>query len=194
MLFLKAYLLFGLIVHKAVWEILKRKQTASGPAQSVTNKVSGSFQLRLVKLTKIVILLGIAVQIFLPDLLPISHEPFLIRVVGTTVYTIGLLLAIRSRAELGANWSDIETARISGEHVVISNGPYRYIRHPIYVGDLLLLVGLELALNSWFALGVLLLAPIVLRQALREEEKLASRLPAYQKYCAETKRFIPFVV
>ncbi len=80
------------------------------------------------------------------------------------------------------------------EQAVVSNGPYRLIRHPIYVGDLMLLFGLELALNSWLVLGVLLLAPIVLRQAVQEEKKLALALPGYQEYCANTKRFIPFVV
>ena len=60
-----------------------------------------------------------------------------------------------------SNWSDIETAEVLCEHAVVSHGVYRYVRHPIYIGDIALLVGLELALNSWLVLGALAIAPIV---------------------------------
>ncbi|HEV8525468.1 MAG TPA: hypothetical protein VGQ71_13300, partial [Terriglobales bacterium] len=66
-------------------------------------------------------------------------------------------------------------------------------RHPIYVGDLLLLVGLELALNSWLVMAVLGLVPFVLRKAILEERILAERLPGYGEYIRRTKRFIPYV-
>ena len=62
------------------------------------------------------------------------------------------------------------------------------------MGDLLLLAGLELALNSWLVLGVLVLAPVVLSRAVREEELLKQSLTGYRAYCKTSKRFIPFVV
>ncbi len=191
MLFLRIYLLAGLLVHKAVWEFLKRRPATDQPSKK-ENKPE--LVVQLVKAVKIAILLGIAVQTLLPDILPISPEPFMLRVAGALIYTAGLLIAIRGRTELGANWSDIETAHVLRHQAVVSRGLYRLIRHPIYVGDLLLLFGLELALNSWLVVGVLLLAPVVLRQAIREEQKLARALPGYQAYCATTKRFIPFIV
>jgi protein-S-isoprenylcysteine O-methyltransferase Ste14 len=77
---------------------------------------------------------------------------------------------------------------------VVSKGLYRFIRHPIYVGDLLLLIGLELSLNSWLVLGVILLLPVVIRQAVSEEKMLMRSLPGYETYCARTKRFIPFLI
>ncbi|MCM3874551.1 MAG: isoprenylcysteine carboxylmethyltransferase family protein [Pyrinomonadaceae bacterium] len=149
---------------------------------------------RAVKVVKIAILLGIVVQTLLPDILPISEEPLLLRIAGTLIYTVGLWIAICSRKELGDNWSDIEAARIGAQQFIVRNGPYRFIRHPIYVGDLMLLVGLELALNSWLLIGILLLIPVVLMQAVREEEKLIRSLPDYAAYCSSTKRFIPFVI
>lgn len=196
MFVLRLYLLTGLVVHKLVWEILKRRQTSprTRPATVPPTSAHTTPQLLLVKTVKVAILLGIAAQTFLPEIFPISGEPFALRLFGTLVYTAGLAIAIRSRTELGTNWSDIEAAEVFGEHKIVSNGPYRYIRHPIYIGDLLLLTGLELALNSWLVLGVLVLAPLVLRQAVKEEKKLASTLPHYQAYCSQTKRFIPFVV
>jgi protein-S-isoprenylcysteine O-methyltransferase Ste14 len=199
MLILKIYLFAGLVFHKAVWEIMKRQQRLGGDLhhQGVSldsAKAHGGLVTRLVKTVKVAILLGIAVQIFLPDILPISSESLILRIIGTLTFSAGLWIAIGSRTALGANWSDIEAAKVSDEHVIVSRGPYRFIRHPIYVGDLLLLFGLELALNSWFVLGVLALAPVVLLQAVREEKKLARSLPDYEAYCSATKRFIPFVV
>lgn len=197
MVFLRIYLLGGLLVHKAVWEFLKHRQTAGrarpdlGHARKPARR---AFSVQAVKAVKIAVLVGIAVQTLLPDVLPLTGDPLLLRIAGTFIYSAGLLIAIRGRTELGGNWSDIEAARVLNEQKVVSNGPYRLIRHPIYVGDLLLLLGLELALNSWLVVGVLLLAPIVLRQAVREEKKLASALPGYQAYCESTKRFIPFIV
>jgi len=59
---------------------------------------------------------------------------------------------------------------------------------------LLLLFGLELALNSWLVLGVFVLAAAVYRQVLKEERVLLEQLPGYADYCARTRRFIPFVL
>ena len=77
---------------------------------------------------------------------------------------------------------------------VVERGIYRYIRHPIYTGDLVLLGGLQLALNSWLVLAVAPLAAVVIRRTLAEEALLDQRLAGYRAYCARTKRFIPFVV
>jgi protein-S-isoprenylcysteine O-methyltransferase Ste14 len=150
--------------------------------------------LTLVKAVKIAILLGILVQVWLPDVLPISEDPFAIRVIGTAIYTAGLLVAIAARFQLGDNWSNIETGQVLTHQQVVSRGIYSYIRHPIYTGDLLLLLGLELALNSWLVLGVLVLIPVVLLKAIKEEQMLQRELAGYGDYCRETKRFIPFVV
>ena len=77
---------------------------------------------------------------------------------------------------------------------MVSRGVYAYIRHPIYSGDLLLLLGLELALNSWLVLGAAALIPIVFQRAVKEENSLSEQLSGYGAYIQRTKRFIPFVV
>jgi protein-S-isoprenylcysteine O-methyltransferase Ste14 len=185
----RLYLLAGLIFHKAVWEILKRK--APPPASARPADTGMTF----VKLAKIAILAGVILQTVLPfDVLPIAAprapQPLW---AGLLLYTAGLLIAVSARLQLGRNWSDIEVAHLKRDHAVVSNGLYRYIRHPIYTGDLLLLAGLELALNSWLVVGVAVLAVAVSQKAAREERDLVSGLPAYAAYCRRTKRFIPFV-
>jgi protein-S-isoprenylcysteine O-methyltransferase Ste14 len=190
MTFLRIYMLTGLVAHKVVWELLKRSATSAtagkGPRPSLF--------LGFVKSVKICILVGIIVQSLSPEILPISAEPFAIRLVGVIIFTSGLLVAVLSRIHLGNNWSDIEAGQVLSEHAVVNKGVYAYVRHPIYVGDLLLLLGLELSLNSWLVLGVAVLAPIVLWKAVREERMLVNELPGYRVYCSQTKRFIPFIV
>ena len=120
--------------------------------------------------------------------------PRAIIVVGTAIYTLGLAVAIVGRVQLGRNWSDIEAARVLAHQTVVQRGVNRYIRHPIYVGDLLLLTGLELALNSWLVLGVLALTPIVLSRRSARRSSSSSPSAATGRYCRTSKRFIPFVV
>lgn len=190
MTLLRIYLLTGLVAHKVVWELLKR----SGATAADGMRPRASLFLKLVKAVKIGILIGIIVQTLSPEILPITAEPFGIRVAGVIIFTLGLLVAVLSRIHLGNNWSDIETGQVLREHTVVKRGIYGYVRHPIYVGDLLLLLGLELSLNSWLVLAVAVLAPIVMWKAVREERMLADDLPGYKLYCSQTKRFIPFIV
>ena len=193
LLLLRLYLLAGMVAHKLVWEVMKRRggRGASGGG--------GATQLRarLAKLVKLLILVGIVVQVLLPEdwmpALVIQEQPRLLRLVGLTLFTGGSVVAILARIQLGANWSDIETATVLEDQQVVDRGIYHYIRPPIYTGDLLLLLGLELSLNSWLVIGVVLLAPVVLRQAVREERMLIDEFPGYAEYCLRTKRFVPYL-
>lgn len=186
---LRLYLLSGLVFHKLVWEVLKRRQ----PARAQTER-GGSPMVRAAKAVKVAILLGIVAQTLAPEILPIRTEPGALRHAGVALFTTGLLVAVAARLQLGRNWSDIEAGLVLPGHELVARGLYRYIRHPIYAGDLLLLFGLELALNSWLVLGVLALAAVVYRQTLKEEQVLLASLPGYAAYCARTRRFIPYVL
>ncbi len=194
MFWLRGYLLTGLIAHKLLWEVLKRS-AAGQSAERSDRSAPLSVRVLAIKAVKIAILAGLVAQTFLPDvLLPIRDDPNLVQGVGVAIYTLGWLVAVAGRIQLGKNWSNIETATVLGGQKVVDGGLYRHVRHPIYTGDLLLLLGLELALNSWLVLAVVALAPVVLAQAVREEKLLLVNLPGYREYCARTKRFIPYVV
>jgi protein-S-isoprenylcysteine O-methyltransferase Ste14 len=189
---LRAYLFAGLVAHKVIWERLKRRPRP--PSIEGTTRTP-DVRIRLVKLVKLVVLALILVQTAMPfSWAPIAESSRGLMAVGVLVYTVGLALAISGRTQLGGNWSDIEAAQVLPQQAVVHRGVYKYVRHPIYVGDLLLLTGLELSLNSWLVLGIGILAPVVLLRAIREEELLKSVLVGYREYCATSKRFIPFVV
>jgi protein-S-isoprenylcysteine O-methyltransferase Ste14 len=190
---LRLFLLSGLVLHKAVWEVLKRagqKQSAPGGG----NSKAGDPMLALTKAVKIGILLGILAQTVSPVILPLAADPTGLRVAGAALFAAGLALAIVARFQLGRQWSDIEVGSVSRDHSVIDTGVYGLIRHPIYTGDLMLLAGLELALNSWLVLAVAALAAAVFWKSGKEERKLAAELPGYREYQLRTKKFIPFVV
>ncbi len=153
-----------------------------------------SFSLRAVKLAKVGVLAFLVVQALFLDLLPMTVDSLAWRTVGGLLFFVGLATAVAGRWQLGDNWVDLEDYQVLPEQGVVARGLYRYIRHPIYTGDLLLLAGLELALNSWLLFGVAIPAFVVIRQARAEEVLLSSRLKGYDAYCLTTKRFIPFVV
>lgn len=187
---LRLYLFLGLVAHKAVWEVLKRRLP---PERRRTKRALPAIA-QLAKAVKVVLLLGFLAQPFLPTLLPIAPDPAPLELLGGLLYTVGLATAIAGRVQLGSQWSDIEAAGLLPGHRLVGEGIYRYLRHPIYAGDLTMLLGFELALNSWLALGVGLLVPVVARQALQEEKLLAAKLPGYAEYRRHTKGFIPFIV
>jgi protein-S-isoprenylcysteine O-methyltransferase Ste14 len=185
---LRLILFAGLLFHKLVWEVLKVN------APVATKPVSMSLPKRLVKYAKIGVLLFLIVQTLFLDVLPLTNEPSVLRAVGTSIFFLGLAIAVIGRAQLGKNWANVEDRQVMNGQQLVQHGIYKYIRHPIYTGDILLLIGLEVALNSWLVLGVIAVVIVVYRQATQEETILARAFANYAEYRRQTKRFIPFVI
>jgi protein-S-isoprenylcysteine O-methyltransferase Ste14 len=80
-------------------------------------------------------------------------------------------------------------------HSVISTGPYHYVRHPMYAGIFVFMLGTSLLLGSWHgALFGLILVLLVARRAVLEERTLREELPGYPAYMAQVKfRLIPHI-
>jgi protein-S-isoprenylcysteine O-methyltransferase Ste14 len=98
---------------------------------------------------------------------------------------------------LRANSFSAPVVRIQAErnHRVVTAGPYRVVRHPMYSGALLHFLGTPLVLGSWrgLALAPVLIAGLALRAVL-EERLLAARLDGYAAYAARVRyRLIPGV-
>ena len=182
-------LVVGLLVHKLFWEVMKRRD---GSVQ--VRSPRPSVAVRSIKLIKIAALVFLLAQTLFLDLLPISEDSTVLRVGGILLFLVGLTAAMVGRWQLGNNWVDLEDYQVVPQQEVVARGLYRYIRHPIYSGDLFLLVGLQLALNSWLVLIVFVLALVVIRQAVAEERLLCRVLGGYDSYRRTTKRFIPFVL
>ncbi|MCB1806484.1 MAG: isoprenylcysteine carboxylmethyltransferase family protein [Candidatus Competibacteraceae bacterium] len=75
---------------------------------------------------------------------------------------------------------------------LITSGPYRYIRHPMYSALMLMLLGIALYNGHWLnALGLGLVVVAVFNKARIEERLLPALFPDYAAYSARTKRFVP---
>ena len=112
---------------------------------------------------------------------------------GCLLALAGAALVLRSRAELGPAWSFVPKAD-QGTGLV-TTGPYRLVRHPIYLGFTLLAMGEALAFTSWPA-SLIVLCGIVPTFAwrARAEEKVLSRTfgERYAVYRQRTKMMIPY--
>jgi len=85
------------------------------------------------------------------------------------------------------------TIQVAEDQRVISTGPYAHIRHPMYSGAILLLVGMPLALGSWWALIVIApFMPVLVWRILDEERFLRRNLSGYAEYASTVRyRLIP---
>ncbi len=112
--------------------------------------------------------------------------------VGTALFFAGLGLAIWARVCLGRNWGPPMSEKLDPE--LITSGPYRRIRHPIYSGLILAMVGTAVAVSWYAVLAIALLGSYFVYSALTEDRIMARRFPeAFPAYRRSTKRLIPFV-
>ena len=87
------------------------------------------------------------------------------------------------------------TVEIQREHRVISTGLYGLVRHPMYMGAMVLVIGVPLALGSWWGLAFLPFIALLLAWRLIEEERLLVRdLPGYAAYRSAVRfRLVPYL-
>ena len=120
----------------------------------------------------------------------LPHRP-LTYAVGLALVMLGLAFTVWARLHLGRNWSG--TVTLKEGHELIRSGPYAYVRHPMYAGAVLMILGTPLLLGSWYGLMVaaVLLALLALR-AVKEENTLKAELEGYDAYAARVRyRLVP---
>ncbi|HEY2742284.1 MAG TPA: isoprenylcysteine carboxylmethyltransferase family protein [Gaiellaceae bacterium] len=111
---------------------------------------------------------------------------------GLALFGPGLGLAVWARVHIGRNWGTPMTQKDEPE--LVTSGPYRLVRHPIYSGILVGGIGTAVAL-SWFWLAPVGLAGIYfIYSATVEERHLTEQFPdSYPAYKRSTKMLVPFV-
>jgi protein-S-isoprenylcysteine O-methyltransferase Ste14 len=112
--------------------------------------------------------------------------------IGLVLFALGLGFAIWARMTLAGNWGTPMTQKDEPE--LVTGGPYRLVRHPIYSGILVAGVGTALALN-WLWLPAVGLAGIYfVYSATVEERFLTEQFPAgYPAYKRSTKMLVPYI-
>ena len=114
-------------------------------------------------------------------------------IVVVILLIVGILIAIIARRTLAGNWSG--QVALKKDHELITGGLYQYIRHPIYTGMLMMILGTALSQGTLGAtIGFLIILFGVLFK-LKDEEALLTEhfAQAYSAYKQRTKRLIPFV-
>jgi len=104
----------------------------------------------------------------------------------------GIAFAIWARVYLGQNWSSHPTVKV--DHELVTSGPYRYVRHPIYTGLMLAAFGAALIVSP-FGFVIFVVIFLVFFFRIDKEEKLLLALfpNEYAVYQTQTKRLIPFI-
>jgi protein-S-isoprenylcysteine O-methyltransferase Ste14 len=121
----------------------------------------------------------------------VSANPVLIAT-GVILCVLGLALAVWARVYLGRNWGMPMSLKEGPE--LVTSGPYRFVRHPIYSGILLALAGSTLAAGSVWLILFVVFGAYFIYSARVEEGLMMHEFPdAYAAYKKRTKVIVPFV-
>lgn len=145
-------------------------------------------------------LAGVALWLYLPVLvLSPSMMAWSTVPVPTTLRWAGLAVAAFlvppfihwAQRSLGDNVTTTVITR--KDHKLVTHGPYRYIRHPLYTGGMVFFLAMSVAAGSWFLLLVMsVVFPVLLARIPKEEEELRRRFgETYVAYVQRTGRFLP---
>jgi protein-S-isoprenylcysteine O-methyltransferase Ste14 len=113
--------------------------------------------------------------------------------IGAIVFASGITLAVWARVRLGRNWGMPMSRKADAE--LVTSGPYRVVRHPIYSGLLAGVLGIALVTNLIDLIIVAVLGAYFCYSASVEEKNLTAAFPtAYPVYRTSTKMLVPFVL
>jgi protein-S-isoprenylcysteine O-methyltransferase Ste14 len=115
-----------------------------------------------------------------------------VRWLGILISCLGVAGEIWAAVSLGASYSPL--LRVAEERAVITAGPYRWIRHPLYAFWLPAMAGWGVAAGNWFILvsGAVLILILMILRAPREEAMMVEGFgEAYRLYMTRTGRFVP---
>lgn len=166
--------------------VLLERRKKGGPAaeQNMVQKIIMSFA----------ILGWIAVLVFcaLDYRFAWSPVPLYVSLAGNALIVLGLLIDFFVFKENSYGASTVETFE---DQKVISTGLYALVMHPMYMGVLVMMIGVPLALGSWWGLAIIvLMVPVLIVRILDEEKLLKQDLPGYREYAQKVRyRLVPYL-
>jgi protein-S-isoprenylcysteine O-methyltransferase Ste14 len=113
--------------------------------------------------------------------------------IGLALFVLGLALAVWARVYLGRNWGMPMSQKADPE--LVTTGPYSSVRHPIYTGFILAMIGTAIAVSWYWLVVVIVIGAYFLYSAVVEERTMARLFPdSYPQYKRSTKMLVPFIV
>jgi len=153
-------------------------------------RVSWSNELRIRALIVVVAILLVRFGVFRGH--DLNTDPWRAGL-GLVLFASGLGFAIWARVHIGRNWGTPMTQKDEPE--LVSSGPYRLVRHPIYSGVLVAGVGTAIALSWPWLIAVVLAGIYFIYSATVEEHYLTEQFPdTYPVYKRSTKMLLPFIL
>ena len=177
------------IIFLAYWWISATKAKKSAKIENQSQMQRTGF--------RILIIIIVFLLLQLPDVKTFFYHDFIasyaIKIVGLIFFIVGLALAVWARIYLGRNWGVPMSLR--EKHELITTGPYAWVRHPIYSGFLLAMLGSGLA-DSFIWLVIFIYLCIYFIYSAKVEEKMMAEIfpDQYPEYKKRTKMLIPFVL
>ena len=111
---------------------------------------------------------------------------------GLFLFALGLGFAIWARLHIGRNWGAPMSQKDEPE--LVTGGPYQLVRHPIYSGILLAVLGTAIALSWLFLVALVLVGVYFTYSAIIEERYLTEQFPdTYPVYRRSTKMLVSFI-
>jgi protein-S-isoprenylcysteine O-methyltransferase Ste14 len=162
----------------------RRKKAGPGAEQSTLQKIVAT--IALTSLFAVFVVCG------LDHRFGWSHMPPVVSWVGDGLEVFSFIMFYWVFKENSFGGSSI---RVEENQKVISTGPYAIVRHPMYVGTIVMVIGIALGLGSWWALLFLVIQMFVLPIRILDEERLLKKdLPGYTEYAQKVRyRLVPYL-
>ena len=120
-----------------------------------------------------------------------SSVPAAVSVVGDVLVAVGLLIAMITTIQNGYAAANIN---VESDQTVVSTGVYSVVRHPMYFGNVVLMIGIPLALGSYWGLVFVIGGFVLVLRILDEEKVLTQQLAGYSDYAQRVHyRLVPGV-
>jgi len=179
---------FVLVVPIGVWHRLRARTN-----ERLDRRQEGLFVLITLRLTGLAGMTGFIAYLINPACMAWAAVPLPVwlRWVGVGFGLIAGLLLVWTFRSLGRNLTDTVVTR--QEHTLVTTGPYRWVRHPLYTAAALATLANSLAAANWFFLvaGCVVLLLLVIRTRNEEQNLIARFGDDYRNYMQRTGRFVP---
>lgn len=178
-----------LVIFERIFETFYTKKT------KINGKVKRDGMLEIITLSYIILIL-----ILILDFFSLNRKiDIILSFLSLIVFFISFLIRWWGIRTLSSQWNVFISKEDISESTsfLIKNGPYKYIRHPIYLGFILEVLSLPLIVNSFYGLlfSLFFFTPLIIIRALKEEKKLIRVFgDEYKSYRKNTGAFLPFLI
>lgn len=167
----------------------KGRKYADDKTEKIPSPTSFNYVYRYIQITTIVASIGsfLSNQSIFAEL----HNSVTLLYIGISVATLAMILFVTAKLNLGEHYSPCFDSFVPQD--IIREGLYKYVRHPIYTSNIILLIGMSIATGSiWIMLNLIILTIYYVSSAYREEAILKKRFPVYADYIRQSNMFVPF--